>query len=60
VLRVRSKEQAAREGVPNALLAGIVSDQILDSMLAAKFGPLTPGRCLGLVLQNEPIIPPSR
>jgi hypothetical protein len=43
-----------------ALLATAFSDSVLDTLLAARYGPLTPGRCLGLVLRREPvtIVPP--
>jgi hypothetical protein len=60
MLRVEVRQHATQEGGDAALLATAVSDSVLDTLLAARYGPLTPGRCLGLVLRREPvtIVPP--
>lgn len=62
VLRVQVREQAAREGGAQGFVAGAMSDALLDTLLAARYGPLTPGRCLALVVRGEPvgIVPPQR
>jgi hypothetical protein len=60
MLRVGARQHAAHDGGGAALLATAVSDSVLDTLLSARYGPLTPGRCLGLVLRREPvtIVPP--
>ena len=55
MLRVEARQHAAHDGGGAALLATAVSDSVLDTLLAARYGPLTPGRCLGLVLGREPV-----
>lgn len=53
VLRVQVREQAAREGGAQGILASAISDSVLDTLLAVRYGPLTPGRCLATVLRGE-------
>src|SRR5713226_9380450 len=55
ILRVEARQHAAHDGGGAALLATAVSDSVLDTLLAARYGPLTSGRCLGLVLGREPV-----
>jgi hypothetical protein len=43
------------DGGGAALLATAISDSVLDTLLAARYGPLTPCRCFGLVLRREPV-----
>jgi hypothetical protein len=56
MLRVEARQQAARDGGGAALLTSALSDSVIDTLLAARYGPLTPGRCLGLVLRREPVM----
>lgn len=62
VLRVQVREQAAREGGAQGFLTSAVSDTLLDTLLAARYGPLTPGRCLAMVMRGErvAIVPRER
>ena len=53
ILRVEIREHAARQGGADAFLVNAMSDNLLDTALAAQYGPLTPGRCLGIVVRNE-------
>jgi hypothetical protein len=55
MLRVEARQNAAHDGGGAALVATAISDSVLDTLLAARYGPLTPGRCLGLVLRREPV-----
>jgi len=55
MLRVEARQHAAQDGSGAALLTTAVSDSVLDTLLEARYGPLTPGRCLGLVLRREPV-----
>src|SRR5258708_21007896 len=55
MLRVEARQQTAHEGGGGALLATALSDSLLDTLLGARYGPLTPGRCLELVLRREPV-----
>lgn len=60
ILRVQARQQAAHDGGGAAMLTAALSDSVIDTLLDARYGPLTPGRCLGLVLRGEPvtIVPP--
>jgi hypothetical protein len=60
MLRVEARQHAAHEDGGAALLATALSDSVLDTLLGTRYGPLTPGRCLELVLRREPatIVPP--
>ncbi len=62
VLRVEAREQAAREGGAQGFITSAISDNLLETLLAARYGPLTPGRCLAMVLRGERIAigPPER
>ena len=53
ILRVRVREEAATRGGADAFLVNAMSDSLLDTALGAQYGPLTPGRCLSIVLRNE-------
>ena len=55
MLHVEARQNAAHDGGGAALLATAISDSVLDALLTARYGPLTPGRCLGLVLRREPV-----
>jgi hypothetical protein len=55
MLRGEARQNAAHDGGGAALLATAISDSVLDTLLAARYGPLMPGRCLGLVLRREPV-----
>jgi hypothetical protein len=55
MLRVEARQRAVNDGGGASLLATALSDSVLDTLLAARYGPLTPGRCLGLVLRREPV-----
>jgi hypothetical protein len=62
ILRVQVREQAARSGGAQGFITGAISDNLLDTLLASRYGPLTPGRCLSLVFSREPVTigPPER
>lgn len=62
VLRVVAREQAVRDGGAQGFLSAALSDSVIDTLLEARYGPLTPGRCLGLVLSGERVAigPPER
>ena len=53
ILRVEIRENAARQGGADAFIVNAMSDDLLNTALAAQYGPLTPGRCLGIVIRNE-------
>ncbi|MGO8918298.1 MAG: hypothetical protein ACLQJR_20555, partial [Stellaceae bacterium] len=55
MLRVEARQQATRNGGAAAALTAALSDSLIDTLLDARYGPLTPGRCLGLVLRREPV-----
>jgi hypothetical protein len=53
ILRVQVREEGTREGTFAAGLATILPDVALDAMMQAAYGPLTPGRCLGLLFNRD-------
>jgi hypothetical protein len=50
ILREEVRRAAVREG-GLGFLASMLPDSVIDGMLAEQFGPLSPGRCIGLALQ---------
>jgi hypothetical protein len=50
VLREREREHAATERGLTAALAAALPDQAVDAMLAAQYGPLTPQRCVAVLV----------
>lgn len=59
VLRAQIREQAAREGGFGGFLANALPDSVIDGMLAAQYGSLSPGRCLSLALSGVTAPPPA-
>jgi len=53
ILRVQMREQAARGGGPDAFLVTAMPDSLLDAMIAAQYGPLTPATCLSMITGQE-------
>lgn len=56
ILRAEVRQEAAREG-GFALVVSALPDTAIDALLAARFGPLSPGRCIQLALSGPPIRP---
>ncbi|HUK61409.1 MAG TPA: hypothetical protein VLV50_19415 [Stellaceae bacterium] len=55
ILRERVRQQAVREGGQlGSFVATAVPDNVLNGLLAAQYGSLTPGRCIDLLLHGEP------
>ena len=53
ILRVRVREQGVAQRGLNAVLASALPDQAIDTLMAAQYGPLTPGRCLNVLMGPE-------
>jgi hypothetical protein len=47
VLRARLRQEAEREGGFGAVVAAL-PDGVVDSIIVAQYGPLSPGRCIAL------------
>jgi hypothetical protein len=55
IVRAEVRQQAAREGVFAAGLAAALPDGVIDSLIAAQYGPLSPGRCIALAFAGAPL-----
>lgn len=53
ILRERVREQAAARRGLNAVLVSALPDQAMDALMAAQYGPLTPQRCLAVLMRRE-------
>ena len=53
IVRIRVREQDHSKGVG---IAAIMPDAFLNGALEAKYGPLSPSRCVKIILQKEPIL----
>lgn len=51
--RIRRQEMAGG-GQITRFVVSEVPDRVLDSLLAAQYGPLSPGRCVGLLVHGLP------
>jgi len=56
ILRAEVRQEAARQGGIAAIVYTL-PDAAIDTLLAAQFGPLSPGRCLQLAIAGPPIRP---
>jgi hypothetical protein len=50
ILRERQREQTAAQRGLSAALASALPDQAVDALLAAQYGPLTPQRCVAVLV----------
>ncbi len=57
ILRAEIRQEAARKGGLGVLLAAL-PDSIIDGLLVAQYGPMSPGRCIELALSGAPVQPP--
>lgn len=57
VLRAEVRQAAAREG-GLTLIVSALPDEAIDALLAARFGPMSPARCLQLTLSG-PLVQPE-
>ena len=54
ILHAQLRKEAAQEGGLGVLLSAI-PDGVIDAILEAQFGPMSPGRCLQLALSGAPV-----
>jgi hypothetical protein len=55
ILRERVRHQAAHEGGGfGSFLATALPDNVVDGIIAAQHGPLSPGRCISLLFDGSP------
>ena len=55
ILRERFRQQAVREGGRlGGFVATAMPDNVLDGMIAAQYGALSPGHCIDLLLHGVP------
>ena len=56
IVRITAREQAAREKGPSVALAALVPDSVIDAAVVARYGELTRGTCIELLIQRQPIL----
>lgn len=54
IVRAEVRQAAQREGGLGGVLAAALPDQVIDGILAAQVGPLSPGRCVALAVTGLP------
>jgi hypothetical protein len=54
ILRAEIRQEAAREG-GFSLVVSALPDSAIDAILAAQFGPMSPGRCIQVALSEPPV-----
>lgn len=60
ILRAQIRQEAAREGGFGGFLGAAMPDVVLDGIIAAKYGALSPGRCITLAFAGAPPRAPPR
>jgi hypothetical protein len=59
IVRAEARQAAEREGGFGGAVAAAVPDGVIDGIIAAQYGPLSPGRCIVLMLKGTPSQPAS-
>jgi hypothetical protein len=55
ILRERIRQRAVSEGGQlGGFLATAMPDNVLDGLIATQYGPLSPGRCISLLMKGAP------
>lgn len=58
ILRERIRQQEMHDGGPvSRFLATEMPNKVLDGLIAAQYGPMTPGRCIDLLVNGLPSQP---
>jgi hypothetical protein len=58
ILRERFRQQAVREGGSlGGFVATALPDNVLDGLIAAQYGALSPGHCINLLVNGTPPLP---
>jgi hypothetical protein len=52
IVRYEIRQEALRQGGFGAAIAAVLPDAALDAIVATKYGSLTPGRCISILLGN--------
>jgi hypothetical protein len=52
IVRAKIRQEAAREGGFGGFLASALPDAVINGLLEAQYGPLSPGRCIGLAFMG--------
>lgn len=59
IVRAEVRQEAEREGGFGGAVAAALPDGVIDSIIAAQYGPLSPGRCIVLALRRTPSQAPA-
>ena len=57
ILRVQVRQEAARQSDFGQFISVATPDSVVDALLSARVGPLTPGKCLTLLLNQYSVRP---
>ena len=55
IVREQIRQEGLRQGQLASVVAVLAPDSALDALAAASYGPLTPGRCIGLLFNRKPV-----
>lgn len=58
IVRAEVRQEAERKGGFGALAAAL-PDGVIDSIIAAQYGPLSPGRCIAIAFRGAPLQAPA-
>ncbi len=58
IVRAEVRQAATREG-GFGVVAGVLPDAVIDSIVAAQYGPLSPSRCIVLAFHGTPLPAPA-
>jgi hypothetical protein len=58
IVRAQVRQEAARQG-GLGVVASSLPDGVIDSIIVAQSGPLSPGRCIALAFAGAPIQTPA-
>jgi hypothetical protein len=59
ILRAQIRQEAGREGGFGGVVASTLPDVVIDGIIAAQYGPLSPVRCIALAFAGAPVQAPT-
>lgn len=59
IVRAEVRQAAERAGGFGGVVAAALPDSVIDSIIAAQYGPLSPGRCISLAFEGAPLQAPA-
>lgn len=60
IVRAEIRQAGARAGGFGGVVVAALPDSVIDGMIAARYGPLSPGRCVSWAFEGTPLqVPPT-